>query len=476
MKKYPAGFPFLFMTEVWERFGFYIVQGLLALYMTRQFNFSDAKSYNVLGAFTALAYIAPVVGGYLADKLLGFKKAVLLGGVLLFTGYLLLAVSYHEGFYLALAMIVVGTGFLKPNVSSLLGTLYSEDDPKRNAGFTIFYVGIYVGVLLATLLIGFVHKQFGWQVSFGLASTGMIFAIITFLSGRKPLAPYGNTSKPFSFIKLISITSIVYLAMVLSAWAAIEFHQLTNIFFALFGITLAISLFFLTRQLKSTERQQVRLLLVLYIFSGIFWALYFQTFFSLTLFIERDIDRVIYGSHIPTITFLAFIPTFIIIFGPLFAKIWTHLKEKQRDLSLPTKFACGLILTGLGFLVIASSGYFIQTNGLVSPWWIMVSYFLISLGELFISPTGLAMVTELAPVKLTGLLMGVWFFSLGVGGQLAGVIAKWTAIPHHITSTLEQITLYQQGFFIYAAIGIAAGLLLLLGKVVYNKCFKNCPV
>lgn len=477
--KIPSGLVVLFMTEVWERFGFYIAQGLLALYMTQKFNFNDAISYSILGAFTGLAYIMPVLGGYLADKLLGYKTSILIGGFLLCIGYAILAFNQLITFYLALAIIVVGTGFLKPNISSLVGALYSANDPQREAGFTIFYVGIYLGVLLSTLISGFVHNKFGWSASFSLASLGIIFGLITFISGRSSLKNYGNKPTipeiPFlRFLPPIVYMPSITLLMLISSWFIINFHQFASESFLLLGIILCTILFFVTVKYKAKQRQKLILLFVLFGFSSIFWALYFQTFFSLTLFIQRDVDRQFYGITIPTIVFLSVIPISIIIFGPIAAKMWAKLHMQKRDLTLMTKFGLGLIFIGLGFLAVAVSTIFLNHQGLVSPLWVLLSYLLITAGELFISPIGLSMITKLAPAKLEGMLMGCWFFSLGVGGQLAGVIAKWTSIPQELLgSVVDHASLYGHGFKFYALLGIISGIILLIANIIARYLFKD---
>lgn len=470
--KIPAGLPVLFMTEVWERFGFYIAQGLLALYMTKNFNFSDNVSYDILGAFTALAYIAPVIGGYIADKLLGFKNTVLLGGVFLCIGYAILAINHFPTFYFALAMIVTGTGLLKPNISSLVGTLYEPNDPSRETGFTIFYVGIYVGVLLSTVTSGYVSAGFGWRASFSLASFGIVIALITFIAGKKRLVGHGefilSPEKNRTSMKTLAVGMVT--TTLLFSWLIINFYHLADNVFLLLSFVVGIFLVSLILRYRGEQQKHVLLLTILFGFSTIFWALYFQTFFSLTLFIERDVNRVLLGATVPTIAFMSIIPLGIIFIGPWLARTWENLKLKNRDFNLATKFGLGLIATGLGFFVVFLGILFPNKHGLISSVWIVISYLLITLGELFISPIGLSMVTELAPSKLVGLFMGCWFFSLGVGGQLAGVIAKYTAVPKELLNVVnEHVLIYQHGFMIYAVLGVGSGLLLLLGNYFYKK-------
>ena len=279
--KLPSGLSVLFMTELWERFGFYIVQGLLALYMTQNFNFTDRTSYSLLGAFTALAYIAPVIGGYLADKLLGFIPTIILGSIFLCLGYAILAINHLPTFYLALAIIVTGTGFLKPNISGLVGTLYAPNDPQRETGFTIFYVGIYIGVLLSTLTSGYIHIHFGWGASFSLASIGLVIALLIFISGKSKLYRRGENTLPSGKLsaRVICYIGLIVFISFLSAWLIIGYHEFANIIFVILTITLCGMLFFLIFRHKAQQRKNLFLLLILFVFSTIFWALYFQTFF-----------------------------------------------------------------------------------------------------------------------------------------------------------------------------------------------------
>ncbi|MHB1222107.1 MAG: peptide MFS transporter, partial [Gammaproteobacteria bacterium] len=470
---HPQALPFLFLTEMWERFGFYVVQGLLVLYMTQYFGFSDDDSYAIQGVFTALAYISPLAGGYLANKLLGFKTSIVWGGLLLVAGYALLALPFAKILlYPALATIIVGNGLFKPNVSSLLGMQYSKDDPRRDAGFTIFYIGINIGAFLAGLSSGYIKNYFGWQMSFGLASIGLIIGLLTFAYGRKyikeaqvaPITTAAFKSKLFLYC-LLAIVGINFL---------LRIHALASWLLPCVGIGLLGYLFLLTWQQNPEYKRKMLILNTLIISSIIFWALFLQLFLSANLFIDRLVDKTLFGLPLTTTVFYASESIFIILLGPLFAWTWHSLGDNDRNPPPISKFVLGIFFTGLGFLVLGFSTFFPDSNQLINPFWIFAAYLLITIGELLISPIGLAAVTILAPPQLVGLLMGVWFVATGFGGIFAGWIAKLSSVPDTVQTVGEKLAIYQTAFFDYAYLAFFVAILLFfvqlgLKKMLYSS-------
>lgn len=457
---HPKGLPFLFLTEMWERFGFYVVQGMLVLYLTKSFGYSDAKSYTILGVFTALAYIAPMVGGFLADSLLGFKQAILWGGVFLIVGYAMLALPWENGFYISLATIIVGTGLFKPNISSLLGALYSMDNTKRDTGFTIFYVGINIGILFAGLSSGFVKDRFGWHAGFALASIGLIIGLCIFAIGlkwgaiayqAKPMLAENKNKflrRPWLFFYCILTTiliSVLLQSTLLGDWLL-----------PALGVVLLFFVFILAARQDAFYRKRLLLLNVLIISSIVFWMIYWQMFFSVNLFIDRLIDRHIFGFTIPTTAFYTLEALFVIVFGTVLAWSWQALGRSNPSPLL--KFIIAIAFAGLGFLILAVSTYFSNEQHLVNPLWIVFSYLAITAGEMFLSPIGLSAVTMLSPPHLTGMMMGIWFVALGFGGQFAGWLAKLSSVTDPAASALTQLAIYRHAFGCYAllAFGVAA--------------------
>jgi POT family proton-dependent oligopeptide transporter len=468
---YPKGLPFLFLTEMWERFGFYVVQGMLVLYMTKWYGFSDDQSYTVLGGFTALAYISPMIGGYLADRLLGFKQAIFWGGFFLSAGYALLALPWAHGFYFALATIIVGNGLFKPNISSLLGALYGPGVEGRDVGFTIFYVGINLGVLLAGLSSGFIKDHFGWHAGFALACVGLLFGLCIFALGIKRGVIQYEHSLPLK--KNIFLRRRFLIFYCFAAIPCIAFLLNDTLmgkwFFPILGVILLFFVFGLAYKQEPIHRNRLITLNVLIISAVVFWAIYWQIFFSVTLFIDRIIDKQVFGISIPTTVFYSLESIFVILSGPILVWLWQLLDEWHCNPPPFIKFTLGIFSMGLAFIVLWLSTYFLDAHQLVNPLWIVISYFLITVGEMFLSPIGLSAVTMLSPAHLTGMMMGIWFVALGFGGQLAGWLAKWSSVPESANTVILQLPYYRSAFFKYAI--LAFGVTLLLFFV--QKMLKN---
>lgn len=455
----PAVLPYLFLTEMWERFGFYVVQGLLVLYMTQYFGFSDSKSFTIMGTFTALVYISPLIGGLLASKVLGYRTAIIWGGFLLIAGYVLMALPYANILiYPALATIIVGNGMFKPNISSLLGTQYEVDDPRRDSGFTLFYIGINIGALLAGLSSGYIKEYFGWHVSFGLASVGLVIGLITFRLGlahikghhETPIMPAGFKQQ-FAFYSLLAIIGLSFL---------LEIQALSTWLLPAVGVILLIALVVLTLQQTPDDRKRMLVLNTLILSSIVFWMLFLQLFYSANLFVDRLVNKDFFGIHLTTTVFYASESIFIILLGPLFAWSWHTLGRNDKNPSPISKFILGILFAGLGFLVLAISTYFPNDAGLINPLWVFSGYLLITIGELLLSPIGLSAITMLSPPKLAGVMMGVWFVATGFGGMFAGLIAQLSNVPDTVTDLSGKLAIYRQAFMDYSHIAFAIVILL----------------
>ncbi|OGT38899.1 MAG: hypothetical protein A3F12_01810 [Gammaproteobacteria bacterium RIFCSPHIGHO2_12_FULL_38_14] len=468
-QSHPRALPILFLTEMWERFGFYVVQGLLVLYMTQSFGWQDSDSYLILGVFSALVYISPFVGGFLADKVLGFKSAILWGGFFLILGYALLSLPYAELlFYPALATIIVGNGLFKPNISSLLGVQYSRDNPRRDAGFTLFYIGINIGAFLAGISSGYIKNFYGFRISFALSSIGLIIGLITFFYGLKYIQSPKQTL-PFSALKsklfFYCVLTIVALSFLLKV------DVLTKWLLPTVGIILLIFLTVLTLQQNEVYRKRLFILNLLIISSIIFWMLFLQMFFSATLFIDRLVDKQFFGLTLSTTVFYASESIFIILLGPLFAKYWDTLGHLQKNPSPVSKFTLGIFFAGLGFLILSFSTFFPLPSGLVYPGWIFGGYLCITIGELLLSPIGLSAVTLLAPPQLVGMMMGVWFVATGFGGLFAGMIAKVASIPDTAQTVADKLAIYHHAFLTFAYLAFFVVIILFFVQV-FLKRFK----
>ena len=430
---HPKGLFVCFATEMWERFSYYGMRALLILYLTKHWEFTDATSYLIYGAYTSLVYIMPVFGGMLADQILGSKKAVTYGAILLVFGHLGMTVESNEQiFYLSLALIVSGVGFLKPNISTMVGALYEEGDPRRDSGFTIFYMGINIGAFTATLLCGYLGEEIGWAYGFGAAGIGMLLGLFIFLWGQKYLEGLAEppSNKYLTKVNGISYENWAYISgvvMVLVTWFLVQNSQLVGQLLGGFGI-IFIGAWLLYALLKCAPEERDRLIVVgiLILFSLIFWALFEQAGSSLNILTDRGVDRTIFGWEVPASMFQSLNAGFIFTIAPLFALLWISLAKRNMEPSTPIKFSIGIVFVGLGFLALVygmNSSEGLQTGVI----WIVLIYLLHTLGELCLSPVGLSSVTKLSPQRIVGFMMGMWFFASAAGNYVASLIAKGTA-------------------------------------------------
>ena len=460
---HPKGLFVCFATEMWERFSYYGMRALLILYLTKHWEFTDATSYLIYGAYTSLVYIMPVFGGMLANQILGSKKAVTYGAILLVFGHLGMTVESNEQiFYLSLALIVSGVGFLKPNISTMVGALYEEGDPRRDSGFTIFYMGINIGAFTATLLCGYLGEQVGWAYGFGAAGIGMLFGLIIFLWGQKYLEGLAEppSNKYLQKMNGISYESWAYISgifMVLVTWFLVQNSQLVGQLLGGFGaIFIGAWLLYALFRCAPDERDRLIVVGILILFSLIFWALFEQAGSSLNILTDRGVNRVIFGWEVPASMFQSLNAGFIFTIAPLFAMLWIALAKRNMEPSTPIKFSIGIILVGLGFLALVygmRSSEGLQTG----VFWIILIYLLHTLGELCLSPVGLSSVTKLSPQRIVGFMMGMWFFASAAGNYVAGLIARATASESSgVSNDVFDLTQKQSFMDVYTDVGLMA--------------------
>lgn len=464
----------LSLAEMWERFGLYLVQGLLIFYMTKALNFKDAQAYAVMGQFTALIYISPVLGGLCADRLLGFRHTILLGAYLLLTGYVLLAFPFvvkESAMLLGLAVIILGNGFFKPNMASFLGKFYHDDDPRRDAGFTLYYMIFNLGILLSTLSSGYIQEIFGWRVCFGVAAFGLILAIIFFRWGYRY---FGDEGLPFQkssyYTKINFIIGILF--GTITCYQLLKLSGIGNLLLAIFGVLMLMTLLFVTSRLEKGLRPRMLALLALITISIVFWALFFQIFFVANLFIDRNVNREIWGHIVPPMAFISLESAFTFVLGPLMIIMWKKFSEKQIIISKSLQFALALATIAFALQLLVVGIYFAK-GGLIHPYWVVICYFFITLGEFMLSPIGLSMVSQLAPPKLVGLMMGVWFLGLSYGGLLAGYLGRQANVPQELISEIFRTnSIYAHAFQNYALLGFAAAILTLALTPWLNRLIK----
>jgi POT family proton-dependent oligopeptide transporter len=446
----PRGLPTLFLTEMWERFSYYGIRPLLILFMTAAladggFGFERLQASAIVGIYASSVYLASLPGGWIADRLLGLRRAIFLGAVLICCGHLAIGLSGFVGrpmFFVGLVLIVLGTGLLKPNISAIVGDLYPEGGARRDAGFSIFYMGINTGSFLGQLVTPLLAAWVGWHWGFGAAGVGMLLGLIVFGTyAKKTLGTLGlETAKHADpTVQARQITrakmgiaaglGLLTLIVVLAASGVITLDPQQigrSMTFVLVGLSVAyFGYIFLAGGLTADERKRVVVILVLFVFSAIFWSAFEQAPTSLNLFARDFTDRQLGGWAIPPGLFQSINALFIIIFAPVFAWIWSSLAKGGLDLSSPTKFAIGLFVTALAFLLmLVAANIIVASNGTVkvSPWWLVGSYLLQTAGELSISPVGLSSMTKLSPRRYVGQMMGVWFLATSLGNLIAGLV------------------------------------------------------
>ena len=449
--------------EVWERLGFYIMRGLLVLYMTNILNFTDAKSYTVFATFTALLWLTPALGGHLGDKILGQTRSVYFGGLLFAVGYGLLAIPGMTTFYLGLSFVLFGNGFFKANIPALVGGLYkNEKDPRRAGGFTLYYMAINIGGLTGILIAGPVAKLFNYYAAFACASAGMTISLILFYFVSRHLktgqAPSIAKLKK-RFLGIISLENFTYLSsLILIVLSIFLLQHPKPSSYALEIVGAILVIYYLYSAFKQSTRSRNNMLgvLILILISIAFWTLYQQAPMSITLFTERNVNREVFNLAIPTVWFQGLNPFFIILLSPMLNEWWKRSMGTRWHLSTPGKFVLGTFLMALGFLLLGYASSQANNNSLVSPWWIVGSYGLQSLGELLVSPIALAMISAVAPRHLIGMMMGTWWLASAISNALGGVVAQWAALPEHGMSPAFSLHIYGSAFYEYGWLAMLA--------------------
>ncbi|HEV8367920.1 MAG TPA: peptide MFS transporter [Pyrinomonadaceae bacterium] len=435
---HPKGLGPLFFTELWERFSYYGMRAILVLYMTATvaqggLGFDTKRAASIYGTYTMAVYLTALPGGLIADYFLGARLAVLVGGIIISFGHFSMVFHSMTSFYLGMTLIAIGTGFLKPNISAMVGGLYKENDPRRDSGFSIFYMGINIGAVLAPLVIGYfaqgeTFKRFlmargfeptsGWHWGFGAAGVGMIIGLIVFVISRRQLANVGTQVKKRSTSKAANVTA--------------------------------------DQPLTGNDWKRIAAILIFFTFTMLFWAAYEQKGASLNLYAKALVRTEAFGMSFPSSYLQSCTPLFVILLAPLFSYMWVRMKDRQP--SSPVKFTLGLLFIGAAYLLLVPASM-MTVQGKISPLWLVGLYFLEVCGEMCLSPVGLSTVTKLAPVKLVGIMMGVWFLATSFGNKLAGYLSGF-----FVANNPTQLVKLYGGI----AIGllIAAGILALLTPTI----------
>ncbi len=438
-RKHPRGLYTLFFTEMWERFSFYGMRALLVLFMVDAvrggMGMDDKTATAIYGLYTASVYLMSLPGGWLADRLWGAQRAVWIGGIIIALGHFTLALPWTQTFYLGLIFVVIGSGTLKPNMSGLVGDLYPEGGARRDAGFTIFYMGVNLGAALGPMVCGWLAKEKGWHWGFAAAGVGMVLGLIQFRLSRHLLSGAGvrrGNEKPLHVSErfiLFGGTTLGILVTALLLTGALALNPLfiaRGMAYVILAIAFAFFAYaFLFCQLEKVEKERVAMILVLFLTSAIFWSGFEQAGSSFNLFAERFTTREFNWLHyeIPAAWFQSLGAVFVISFAPWFAFLWVWLARRNLDPSIPVKFGLGLLFLAAGFVVLAGAAKVVASGEKAWPTWLVTTYLLHTFGELCLSPVGLSSVTKLSPRKLVGQMMGIWFLATSLGNLLAGLLA-----------------------------------------------------
>jgi POT family proton-dependent oligopeptide transporter len=480
---HPRGLSTLFFTEMWERFSYYGMRALLLLFMVAPVSegglgFDTATGGAIYGLYVSMVYMTTLPGGWVADRLIGPQRAVLYGGVLIAAGHFSMAVPSLTTFYLGLFLIVIGTGLLKGNVSVIVGRLYAQEDVRRDAGYSIFYMGINLGAFIAPLICGYLGQEVSWHLGFGAAGVGMTLGIVQYMLGRKHLGGAGlhpaDAGSPAALARQkqqaarwVGGAVVVMAAAVIGIYTGaipVTPTQLSDAA-GYFLLVLTLAFFgwlYLSPGWTSRERKQNVVIGVLFLAAALFWSQFEQAGSTLNLFAERDTLNSVLGWEFPSTWYQSLNSLYIITLAPAFAWLWVYLGRTGREPSSPMKFGIGLVLVAAGFVVLAVGAILAEQGVKVSPMWLVVTYLLHTCGELTLSPVGLSAMSKLAPVRIGGLIMGVWFLGSSVGNYIGGRMAGF-----YESMTLPSL------FGSVAAFGLACGLLLLLFAKPMGKLEKG---
>ena len=459
---HPKGLYMLFFAEMWERFSYYGMRALLIFYLTQHWLFSDGQSTLIYGAYTSLVYITPVLGGWAADRYLGQRKAVLFGGILLALGHGFMAVEGVGGqsdptinvFWFALALIIVGSGFLKANISVMVGQLYSLTDLRRDGAYTIFYMGINAGAAFGVILAGYLGQTLGWAYGFGLAGIGMLAGLVVFVLGKKVLLGAGEPPAPLARSKELAVYG-AGVASVAVMWALVQYVDVIQSLLIVSGLALLGYVLFQAFKLPKEPRERIFAILFLVALNPLFWGLFEQAGGSLNLYTDRYVSI----GDVPASVFQSINSIYIILFAPVFAAVWAYLGRKGLEPSAPAKFALALFQVGLGFLIFVWGANSVGPEVATPVLFVFLIYLLHTTGELCLSPVGLSAMNRLAPGFMASLIMGAWFYMSAVGNFVAGKIGEATGGESGDMTKGAVLDIYNQ--IGWVAIGVGAVVLLL---------------
>lgn len=490
---HPKGLFYLFFAELWERFSFYGMRALLTLYMVdvvfEALTTRDFAAAAVYASYGSLVYASTVIGGRVSDKILGLRKSIFLGGILMAIGHFVLAIEHNMAFFIALALIVVGNGFFKPNISTFVGSLYKDGDTRKDSGFVIFYMGINIGGFVAPLLCGWLGKTYGWHYGFGLAGIGMLIGLLFFWDGiRKQV--FGDKGLPPSegildkkiigvkqglMVPVLAVTAVPVIAYLLSAYqnlgdkkgTFLGDNNIVNIIFYLLAVGIAAFLIKVLMDATSDERKKLIVAILITFFMTLFWGFHELSGSVITLFADRNVNlSIIDASQTNALNSM-----FIIILSIPISMLFAFLTKKNLNPRTPYKFGLGLAFAGISFLILSLSAGSADDDGMVPFSYLLIMYFLISVGELFMSPVGLSKITDLSPKRIVAFMMGIWFLASAFAFQIVGFISTQLAIESDDKNIggLDTLGVYTDGFMLIAKYALGAALIVLIASPLIKR-------
>ncbi len=477
--KYPKQLWYLFLTEMWERFCFYGMRGMLVVFMVSQLTIADTEANLQYGAIQAFIYAFTFVGGLFADKILGFRKSLFWGGALMIAGSFIIAASPKELFYIGTCFTIVGTGFFKPNISTMVGELYKPGDPRRDAGFGLFYSGINVGALLGGMTCVYLGKYHSWNLAFGAAGVVMIIGLLTFLFTQKSMGPIGlsplkdiASGKRKLYEILVFIGSLAVMPLIL---LMVQNTEYTDYFMYTIGPVTLIYLLYEMVKLDAAERKKMVAALVFIIFSVLFWAFFEQSGGSLSLFALNNLKHSLVGIEgvDPNVINNTVNSLFVIIFSIVFGLMWIWMAKKKIEPNSVVKFGFGFLFLGGAFYVFYATRFFADADGTTSLNVFTLGYLVITFGELCLSPIGLSLMTKLSPKKLWGVMMGMWFLASAYGQYVAGLLGAGIAEAGENASNMDKLITYTEGYKQLGIYALIAGVLLLIISPIVRKFMQE---
>ncbi len=477
--KYPKQLWYLFFSEMWERFCFYGMRGMLTVFMVSQLMMKDDVANLQYGATQAFVYAFTFIGGLFADKILGFRKSLFWGGLLMITGSCILAFDPHDFFFLGLSFTIIGTGFFKPNISTMVGSLYKNDDSRRDAGFSLFYAGINVGALLGGYACITIAKNYSWNLAFGLAAIVMTISLLTFVFTQRSLGPIGlsplkadeNGKSKKWYEYAVYIGSLLLIPIIMKMVAKTEY---TDYFMYTIGPCTLIYLGYEMTKFSWAERKKLLAAMVFIVFSILFWAFFEQSGGSLSLFASGNLNDTVAGIKLdPNGVNNAANSLFVIIFAPLLGLVWVWMSKRKFEPNTVVKFGLGFLFLALAFYVFYATRFFANAEGVTSLDVFTLAYFIITFGELCLSPIGLSIMTKLSPVPLQGVMMGMWFLASAYGQYVAGILGAGMSLVNEDATLSEKLIAYTDGYQQLAIYALIAGIVMILISPFVRKLMQE---